>query len=112
MAIISTPEALRASCGILNRRWIMELSTSSQYLLVSIVLAGLATLWAVWPEKYVAWLRAMRRKMPTVMRMSIERVDAVFPFSSSKPWYPKLLRVIGILIWAMLLWFAYMVYRF
>jgi hypothetical protein len=90
----------------------MELSTSSLYLAVPIVVAGLATLWAVWPEKYVAWIQAMKQKMPPAMRAGADGVQAVFPLSSSKPWYPKLLRVIGILIWGVLLSLAYVVYKF
>jgi hypothetical protein len=41
----------------------MELPTSSLYLAVPIVVAGLATLWAIWPEKYVGWLQAMKQKL-------------------------------------------------
>src|SRR6266446_1277585 len=41
----------------------MELPTSSLYLAVPIVVAGLVTLWAIWSEKYVAWLQAMKQKL-------------------------------------------------
>ncbi len=86
--------------------------TSSPYLAVVIVVVGLATLWAIWPEKYVAWLQGLKQKMPPAMRAGADRVDAVFPLSSSKPWYPKYLRVIGIVVWVILLSIAYMIYKF
>jgi hypothetical protein len=89
----------------------MESSTSSLYLAVPIVVAGFATLWAVWPAKYVAWIQAMKQKMPPPMRAGADGVQAIFPLSSAKPWYPMLLRVIGILIWVLLLSFAYMFYK-
>jgi hypothetical protein len=89
----------------------MALSISGLYRAVPIVVAGLATLWAVWPEKYVAWLQAMKRRMPPAMRAGADGVDAILPFSSSKPWYPRFLRVVGILIWVLLLSFAYMFYK-
>ena len=90
----------------------MESSTSSPYLAVPIVVAGLATLWTVWPEKYVAWIQAMKNKMPPAMRAGADGVQAIFPVSSTKPWYPKFLRVVGILLWVFLLWFAYVFYKF
>jgi hypothetical protein len=90
----------------------MESSTSSLYLAVPIVVAGLATLWTVWPEKYVAWIQAMKNKMPPSMRAGADGVQAIFPLSSTKPWYPKFLRVVGILLWVFLLWFAYTFYSF
>jgi hypothetical protein len=88
------------------------MSTSRLYIVLPILVAGLATLWALWPEKYVAWVQLLKRKMPPSMRAGAERVDAVFSLSSAKPWYPKYLRVIGIVIWLVLLSFAYMVYKF
>ena len=48
--------------------------------------------------------------MPPAMRVSADRVAVMLP--SSKPWYPRFLRVMGILIWVLLLSFAYMVYKF
>jgi hypothetical protein len=90
----------------------MELLSSTLYRAVPIVVAALATLWAVWPEKYVAWIQAMKRKMPPAMRAGADGVQAIFPLSSSKPWYPQLLRVIGILIWVLLLSLAYTFYKF
>jgi hypothetical protein len=90
----------------------MTLSTSSLYLAVPIVVAGLATLWAVWPEKYVAWIQGMKQTMPPAMRAGADGVQVIFPLSSTKPWYPKVLRVIGILIWVCLLSFAYTFHRF
>ena len=57
----------------------MESSTSSLYLAVPIVVAGFATLWAVWPEKYVAWIQAMKQKMPPAMRAGADGVEAIFP---------------------------------
>jgi hypothetical protein len=82
--------------------------------LLPIVVAVLATWWAVWPEKYVAVLQAIKqplRRTPA-MRADVERVEAVFPLSSSKPWYPKLVRICGILIWLVLLLVGYTVYKF
>ena len=79
-----------------------------------IVVAVLATWWAIWPEKYVAVLQAIKqplRRTPA-MRAGVDRVEAVFPLSSSKPWYPKFIRIVGILIWVTLLLFGYMVYKF
>ena len=46
------------------------------------------------------------------MRAGVDRVEAVFPLSSSKPWYPKLVRICGILIWLVLLVVGYTVYKF
>lgn len=79
-----------------------------------IVVAVLATWWAIWPEKYVAVLQAIKqplRRTPA-MRAGVDRVEAVFPLSSSKPWYPKFIRIVGILIWVILLFFGYMAYKF
>jgi len=87
----------------------MELSTSR--LAVPVIVATFATLWALWPEKYVGWIRAMKQKMPRAMRGGADAMGR----SSSKPWYPKYLRVVGILIWAALLslaYLAYLAYRF
>ncbi len=101
-------------CGILKGRWIMELPTSRLNLAFPIVIAAFATLWVVWPEKYVACLQAMKEKLKwsPAARAGVERVEAVFPISSSKPWYLKYLRVMGIVIWVLLLSIAYMVYKF
>ena len=88
----------------------MELSTSR--FAVPIIVAAFATLLILWPEKYVGWIRAMKQKMPPAMRAG---ADAMSPLSSSKPWYPKYLRVMGILIWAGLLslaYLGYLAYRF
>jgi len=92
----------------------MTLPTSGFNLAVPVVVAGLATLWVIWPEKYVGWLQAMteKLKMTPAMLAGVERVDAINPLSSSKPWYPKYVRAMGILIWVLLLSIAYMVYRF
>jgi hypothetical protein len=92
----------------------MEQSTSSLYLAVPIGLAALATWWAIWPERYVKWLQSVKEKVKVTpaMRAGVDRVEAVLPWSSSKPWYPKFLRVAGILIWAMLLSVLYMAYKF
>jgi hypothetical protein len=79
-----------------------------------IVVAVLATWWAIWPENYVAALQAIKqplRRTPA-MRAGVDRVEAAFPLSSSKPWYPKFIRIVGILIWGILLFFGYMVYKF
>jgi len=46
------------------------------------------------------------------MRSGVDRVEAAFPLSSSKPWYPKFIRIVGILIWVILLFFGYMAYKF
>jgi hypothetical protein len=81
------------------------------YLLPTVV-AILATWWAAWPEKYVAVLQAIKqplRRTPA-MRAGVDRVEAIF--GSSKPWYPKLIRICGILIWLVLLLFGYTIYRF
>ena len=92
----------------------MTLPTPSLNLAVLLVVAGLATLWTVWPEKYTEWLQAMKEKlkMTPAMRAGVERVDAINPLSSSKPWYPKYVRAMGILIWVLLLSIAYMVHKF
>jgi hypothetical protein len=101
-------------CGILRGWWIMELLISRLNLAFPIVIAALATLWVVWPEKYVECLQAIKEKLKwsPAARAGVERVEAVFPLSSSKPWYPKYLRVMGIVIWLLLLSIAYMVYKF
>jgi len=88
--------------------------TSWRMYLLPIVIAGLATWWAVWPEKYVRVLEALKqplRRTPA-MRAGVDRVEAVFPLSSSKPWYPKFVRIIGILLWLTLLLLGYKVYKF
>lgn len=82
------------------------------YLGVPIVVAGLATLWAVWPEKYVAWIQAVKEKMSPAMRAGADGVQSIFPISSTRSWYPKFLRVIGILLWVLLLSVAYIFYKF
>jgi hypothetical protein len=66
------------------------------------------------PEKYTEWIQATKEKlkMTPAMRAGVERVDAINPLSSSKPWYPKYVRAMGILIWVLMLAIAYMVYRF
>ena len=51
-------------------------------------------------------------KVTPVMRGGVDRVDAVLPWSSSKPWYPKFVPVVGILIWAMVLFVLYKPYKF
>jgi hypothetical protein len=82
--------------------------------LLLIVVASLATWWALWPAKYVAVLRAIKqplRRTPA-MRAGMDRVEAVFPLSSSKPWYPTVVRICGILILLTLLFLGYMVYKF
>ena len=84
------------------------------YLLLIVFLASFATWWAVWPEKYVAALRAIKqplRRTPAG-RAAVDRVEAVFPLSSSKPWYPKFVRICGILIWLVLLLVGYTFYKF
>jgi hypothetical protein len=88
--------------------------TSWRLYLTAIVIAGLATWWAVWPENYVRVLEALKqplRRTPA-MRAGVDRVEAVFPLSSAKPWYPKFVRIIGILMWLVLLLLGYMVYKF
>ena len=82
------------------------------YLLL-IVLAVLATRWAVWPERYVVVLQAIKqplRRTPA-MRAGVDRVEATV-FGSSRPWYPKLVRICGISIWLVLLLVGYMVYKY
>jgi hypothetical protein len=37
------------------------------------------------------------------MRAGVDRVEAVWPVTS-KPWYPQLVRVAGILFWIMVPW--------
>ncbi|MGD0468239.1 MAG: hypothetical protein ABSA54_07685 [Terriglobales bacterium] len=54
----------------------------------------------------------MKQKMPPAMRAGADGVQAIFPLSSTKPWYPKFLRAVGILLWVFLLWFAYTFYKF
>ena len=85
--------------------------TSWRFYLLPIVLAALATWWAVWPEKYVAVLQAIKKplRLTPAMRAAVDRVEAVF--GSSKPWYPKLLRICGILIWIVLLSLGYLIYK-
>jgi hypothetical protein len=79
------------------------------FIATGVVVAGLAILWMVWPARYVAWLQAMTQKMPPAMQAGANRWRS--PFSSSKPWYPTFLRIVGILIWVILLWLAYMIYK-
>jgi hypothetical protein len=78
-----------------------------------VVVAVLATWWAIWPEKYVAVLQAIKQPLrrTLAMRAGVDRVEALFPLSS-KPWYPKFIRMVGILIWVILLFFGYMAYKF
>jgi hypothetical protein len=78
------------------------------YLAVPLLLASLAAVWTFWPEKYVAWLHAMTQKMPSAMRIGAEGVSDAFPFSTSKSWYSKFLRVMGLLLWLLLLMLACM----
>lgn len=91
----------------------MDLRTYSVYL-GFIALACVATWWVVWPGKYVACLEAAKRKLrrTPAMRAGLDRVEAVSPLSSSKPWYPGLLRITGILIWAALVCIAYIAHGF
>ena len=78
------------------------------YLLI--VVAVLATWWAVWPEKYVVVLQAIKQPLrrTAAMRASVDRVESVF--GSSKPWYPRLVRICGILMLVLLL-VGYIVYK-
>jgi hypothetical protein len=78
------------------------------YLAVPLLLASLAAVWTFWPEKYVAWLHAMTQKMPSAMRIGAEGVSDAFPFPTSKSWYSKFLRVMGLLLWLLLLMLACM----
>ena len=86
--------------------------TSWRFHLLLIVLAGFATWWAIWPEKYVAVLQAIKKplRLTPAMRAGVDRAEAVFP--SSKQWYPRLMRICGIVMWLVLLWLGYMVYKF
>jgi len=79
--------------------------------LLPIVVAVLATWWAVWPEKYVVVLQAIKQPLRRIPagRAGVDRVESVF--GSSKPWYPKLVRICGISIWLVLLLLGYMVYK-
>jgi hypothetical protein len=38
------------------------------------------------------------------MSAAVDRVDAVWPINSSKPWYPQMVRVAGILLWIVVPW--------
>ena len=76
---------------------------SMLYFLMPLLLVGLAAVWIFWPDRYVAWVNRMTGKMPPAMRAGAEAVHAAFPLSSSKPWYPKLLRAVGILLLLLLL---------
>jgi hypothetical protein len=87
------------------------MTTSRFYLVVPVLIAALATVWTLWPQKYVLWVQSLKGKMPPAMRAGADGVDALLPVSSSKPWYPKFLRIIGIVIWLILLSFAYMAYQ-
>jgi len=83
--------------------------------LVVIGLSCLATWWTVWPDKYVACLETVKNKLlrrTPAMHAVVDRVEAVSPLSSSKPWYPGFMRLMGILMWVTLLCIAYMAYRF
>jgi hypothetical protein len=88
--------------------------TSWRLYLLLIVFAGLATWWAVWPENYVRVLEVLKQPLrgTPAMRAAVDRVEAVFPLSSSKPWYPKFMRIIGIAMWVVLLLLGYMAYKF
>jgi len=46
------------------------------------------------------------------MRAGVDRVESVWPLSSSKPGYAGFMRITGILMWAILLWIAYTAFRF
>jgi hypothetical protein len=103
---ITTTDAKSTFGGILSHWWIMVSPTWSTYLL-SIVMAVVGTWWVVWPDRYVAWLQATKQKLrrTPAMRSGVDRVEAVWPLTS-KPWYPQLVRVAGILLWVLVPWIA------
>lgn len=77
----------------------------STYLL-SMVMAAVGTWWVVWPDRYVAWLQATKEKLRAISsnaRAGVDRVETVWPVTS-KPWYPQMVRVAGILLWIMVPW--------
>jgi type II secretory pathway component PulF len=83
------------------------MGTSISNSLLFVMLIPLATWWAVWPESYVRWIRAVKEKLKLnpAMRASVDAVEAIDPLSSSKPWYPMMVRIAGIVIWLILLQF-------
>jgi hypothetical protein len=75
--------------------------------LLSVMMAAVGTWWVVWPNRYVAWLQATKQKLlrrTPAMSAAVDRVDAVWPINSSKPWYPQMVRVAGILLWIVVPW--------
>ena len=69
-------------------------------------MAAVGTWWVVWPDRYVAWLEATREKLRAISsnaRAGVDRVEAVWPVTS-KPWYPQMVRVAGILLWIRVPW--------
>jgi hypothetical protein len=91
----------------------MELRTAYMRLVLTCA-ACLATWWAVWPDRYIACLEAVKHRLrrTPAMRAAVDRVEIVSPLSSSKPGYSGLLRVCGILMWMVLLWVAYTAYKY
>jgi len=83
----------------------------SRFLIV-LFLASLATIWTVWPDKYQRWVDGLFLGWGPAAQSAKARVRSVFPFSlTTKPWYPKYLRAVGVLIWLVLLGTAYLFYR-
>ena len=79
---------------------------------IMLLLASLATIWTVWPEKYQRWVDGLFAVGAQQHKLLGERVRSVFPFSmTTKPWYPTYLRMVGVFIWLVLLGMAYLFYR-
>jgi hypothetical protein len=80
--------------------------------LLVLFLASLGTIWTVWPDKYQRWVDGLFLGWGPAPQAAKARVRSIWPFSmSSKPWYPRFLRVVGVLIWVVLLGMAYLFYR-
>lgn len=87
--------------------------TSWKLYIPLIVFSVLATWWIIWPEQYVAVLEAIKKplRQTSDMRAAVDRFESAFPLSPSKPWYPKFVRICGILIWIVVLIAGYEAYK-
>jgi hypothetical protein len=80
--------------------------------LFALFIASLATIWTVWPRQYQRWVDGLFLGWGPAAHAAKTRVRSVFPFSlTKKPWYPTYLRVVGVLMWLVLLGMAYALHR-
>lgn len=69
-----------------------------------VVLAVLATVWIVWPQKYQEWVDGFFSNWGPEAQAGRNRVRGMWPFSmTTKSWYPQYLRAVGVLLWIFLI---------